>query len=247
MPEKTHWRKLYNPNYIGAWSLDDGKNGYKEVTATIAKIDTETITGTDGKRDDCGVAYFKENQISGVEMKPLVLNATMFKTLESLFKSPYKEDWEGRRITLYVERNVKAFGSVTDAIRIKKTLPREQGAPKCLDCGGSIEATEKMNAAQLVAFGQKRFGKALCEACLRKLMEPKQEEANKTVGETLTEETARYFRKTAKQAEPNPGELDKNAQELFDEARGLNEPDEFPPRETESGESEFERMMRGEQ
>jgi ribosomal protein L34E len=228
MPEKTHWRKLYNPNYIGAWSLDDGKNGYKEVTATIAKIDTETITGTDGKRDDCGVAYFKENQISGVEMKPLVLNATMFKTLESLFKSPYKEDWEGRRITLYVERNVKAFGSVTDAIRIKKTLPREQGAPKCLDCGGEITATEKMNAAQVVAFGQKRYGKALCPKCLKKLMDAEKPE---TVTPAQTDTVGHGI----------------SGQGIGGHGDGITEPvTDFhePTDPTESGESEFERMMK---
>lgn len=243
MLDKHHWKKFINPDYLGAYSLDNGQGGYSDIVATIASVKVENVTGADGKKEDCMVMRFKETRIGTVDMKPMIVNVTNAKALEKLFKTPYVEDWSGRKVSIGVE-SVKAFGDVVDALRIRKTLPREQGAPKCLDCGGEITATEKMNAAQVVAFGQKRYGKALCESCLRKLMEPKQKEANKTVGETLTEETARYFRETAKQAEPNPGKLDKNAQELFDEARGLNDPDEFPPRENESGESEFERMMK---
>ncbi len=230
---KTHYKQLINPLYLGAYSLDNGKGGYTDIVRTIASIKVEEIVGTDGKKEECPLARFSEGG------KPMILNTTNMKMLEKLFKTPYIEDWCGRKIQIGVD-SVRAFGETLDALRIRKTLPRETGAPKCLDCGSEITATEKMSAPQVVAFGQKRYGKALCGACLRKVMEPKQEEANKTVGETLTEETARYFRETAKQAEPKPGELDANAQELFDEARGLNN----QPDPTESGESEFEKMMR---
>jgi ribosomal protein L34E len=170
MPEKHHWKKFINPDYLGAYSLDNGKGGYLEITPTISAVRVENVTGADGKKEDCMVMRFKEARIGTVDMKPMIVNVTNAKALEKLFKTPYVEDWSGRKVSIGVE-SVKAFGDVVDALRIRKTLPREQGAPKCLDCGGSIEATEKMNAAQLVAFGQKRYGKALCEACLRKVME----------------------------------------------------------------------------
>jgi hypothetical protein len=211
----THWKKLINPEYLGSYSLDDGKGGYSDIVATIAAVKVETVTGADGKKEDCMVMRFKETRIGSVDMKPMIVNVTNAKTLEKLFKTPYIEQWANRRVTIGVE-SVKAFGDVVDALRIRKTLPREQGAAKCLDCGGEITATEKMSAPQVVAFGQKRFGKALCGACLRKLMEAPATE------------------------EPKPTELDKAAQELLDEARGLNDP-------AESGESEFEKLMREEQ
>jgi ribosomal protein L34E len=171
----THWKKLINPEYLGSYSLDDGKGGYLEITPTILVVKVETVTGADGKKEDCMVMRFKEAKIGTVDMKPMIVNVTNAKTLEKLFHTPYIEQWAGRRITIGSEP-VKAFGDTLDALRIRKTLPREQGAPKCLDCGSEITATEKMNAAQVVAFGQKRFGKALCGACLRKLMEAGQSE-----------------------------------------------------------------------
>jgi len=229
MPEKHHWKKYINPDFLGAYSLDDGKGGYLEITPTISVVKVENVTGADGKKEDCMVMRFKETRIGTVDMKPMIVNVTNAKTLEKLFHTPYVEDWSNRKIKIGVD-SVKAFGDVVDALRIRKTLPREQGAPKCADCSAEITATEKMTAQQLIAFGQKRYGKALCPKCLKKLMD-----AEKPVGETLAEETARYHRETAKQTESN--ELDANAQELFDEARGLND-------QPESGESEFERMYR---
>jgi hypothetical protein len=170
MPEKHHWKKFINPDYLGSYSLDNGKGGFSDVTATIQSIQVESVTGTDGKKEDCMVMRFKESRVGSVEMKPMIVNVTNAKTMENLFKSPYVEDWAGRRVTIGTEK-VKAFGEVHDALRIRKTLPREQGAVKCLDCGGSIEATEKMNSAQIIAVTQKRYGKPLCAQCWMKLVE----------------------------------------------------------------------------
>jgi hypothetical protein len=170
MSNKHHWKKFINPDYLGAYSLDNGKGGYLEITPTISAVKVETVTGADGKKEDCMVMRFKETRIGAVDMKPMIVNVTNAKTLEKLFRSPYVEDWSGRKITIGVEA-VRAFGDTVDALRIRKTLPREQGAVKCLDCGGSIEATEKMNSAQIIAVTQKRYGKPLCAQCWMKLVE----------------------------------------------------------------------------
>lgn len=159
---KTNWKKLMNPDYLGAYSLDDGNGKYSDIIATVQYVKVENVTGPDGKKEDCPVAHFSER-----DLKPMILNATNMKTLEKLFHSKYIEDWAGHKIQIGVEQ-VKAFGDVVDALRIRKYLPREAGPSKCADCGQEVTAAGEMSAAQIIAFAQKRFGAALCADCMKK-------------------------------------------------------------------------------
>jgi ribosomal protein L34E len=168
---KTNWKRLINPDYLGAYSLDAGDGKYNDIIATIRNVVVENVTGPDGKKEDCAVAHFTERDI-----KPMILNVTNMKTLEKLFKSKYIEDWAGRKIQIGVEP-VKAFGDVVDALRIKKFLPREAGTPKCTDCGEEIAATEKMTVAQIVAATQKRYGRPMCAGCWMKIVETEKKPA----------------------------------------------------------------------
>ena len=106
---KTHWKKLTNPDYLGAFAFDQGE----EKTVTIESVVEETVMGGDGKPSECMVLHFKEQDI-----KPLILNKTNAKTIERLSGSPYIEDWQGMKIVLVV-RTVSAFGDEVDAIRVK--------------------------------------------------------------------------------------------------------------------------------
>jgi len=159
---KTPWKKLTNPDYLGAYSLDDGNGKYNDITATIQYVKVENVTGPDGKHEDCAVAHFSER-----DLKPMILNATNMKTLEKLLHSKYIEDWAGRKIQIGVEQ-VKAFGDVVDALRIRKFLPREVGTAKCADCGEEITAAGSMTVAQVAAYARKRFGADLCAECMKK-------------------------------------------------------------------------------
>lgn len=163
--QKTNWKKLVNPQYLGSYSLDNGKGGFNDITATISSVRVETVTGPDGKKEDCPVAHFAERGL-----KPMVLNATNMKTLEKLFKSKYIEDWANRQIQIGVE-SVKAFGDVVDALRIRKFLPKSNEPPKCADTGAEIIATEKMTAPQIIAWTTKKFGRPLCADRATELIE----------------------------------------------------------------------------
>lgn len=160
---KTHWKKLYNPQYLGAYSLDDGGGSYKDIIATIQKVCVEPVTGPDGKKEDCVVMYIVGN-------KPMVLNATNQKMLEKVLKTPYIEDWAGKSVQIGVE-SVRAFGDVTDALRIRKFLPKAASSPKCADCSKEITAAGQMNAAQVEAYTRKTFGASLCADCAKKRQE----------------------------------------------------------------------------
>lgn len=113
---KTHWKKLDNPNYLGAYSLMDGEE--KDLTLTIDKVVIEEVA-TDRGTDTCKVAYFKEDQ------KPMILNATNCKAISVIYGTPYIEDWSGKKITIYVAR-IKAFGDTVEALRIRKKKPQVQ-------------------------------------------------------------------------------------------------------------------------
>jgi hypothetical protein len=117
---KTHWKKQFNYDYLGSYSINDGQ----DMTLTIKSTKKEMVANTGGKKEECFVCYFQENP------KPMILNRTNCKTIESLY-SPYIEDWPGKKITLYVEKGVKAFGNEVDALRVRAVYP-DQKKPELL-------------------------------------------------------------------------------------------------------------------
>jgi hypothetical protein len=106
--QKTHWKKSFNPDYIGAWSF--GENEIKILTIDYVNIEEE-ITGQQGKKEIKGVIHFIGNE------KPLILNVVNSKKISSIIGSPYIEDWQGKQIALKVE-NIKAFGEYMEAVRV---------------------------------------------------------------------------------------------------------------------------------
>jgi len=112
--EKTHIRTV-NPEankYMGEWDLPLQNNGEKKLTIkSVGKVEV-LINGTTKKESKIAV-YFNEHKL------PMILNATNRAAIISSVKSPYIEDWVGKIVLLYREVGVKAFGKVTDCIRIR--------------------------------------------------------------------------------------------------------------------------------
>ena len=102
---ETHWKKLINPDYLGAYSLDPGK----DMILTIKQVRKEMITGTGGKQEECTVCHWAEDQ------KPMILNVTNCKMIAKLLKTPYIERWAGHRIQIGAEV-VSAFGEKVEAL-----------------------------------------------------------------------------------------------------------------------------------
>ena len=108
MTEKvTHWKKLTDPNYIGAEILQPGQ----ELTLTIEKVVKEQVKSADGT-NECIVAYFKGAK------KGMILNKTNCKIISKRLDSPYIEQWVGKSITIYAAK-VRAFGELVEALRVK--------------------------------------------------------------------------------------------------------------------------------
>lgn len=148
---ETHWKKTFNPNYLGAYAFDPGE----VKIVTIDYVAREDIVGAEGRTDNCLVAHLADE-------KPLILNKTNCKAIEKLLGTPYIEEWAGHRIVLQVQR-VKAFGEDTDAVRIKPKLPGEI----CEKCGKEIRAGLGHSAAEVAELALQKYGKKLCIECAK--------------------------------------------------------------------------------
>jgi hypothetical protein len=103
----THWKKLTNPNYIGAEILQPGQ----ELKVSIEKVVKEQVKTAEGTQE-CIVAYFKGGT------KGMILNKTNCKIITTVLDTPYIEQWIGKSIIIYAAK-VKAFGGIVEALRVK--------------------------------------------------------------------------------------------------------------------------------
>ena len=152
----THWKKLFNPDYLGSYSLEDGQ----DLILTIANVKQETVTGPEGKQEQCLVCYWAE------KAKPMILNVTNAKMIEKLLKTPFIEEWSGKRVQIGAEK-VKAFGEVVDALRIRSFLPSENEI-LCEKCGKPITGGFGMTPEQIAAHTKDKYKKQLCSTCAKK-------------------------------------------------------------------------------
>ncbi len=121
----TDYRTMFDKDFIGAWSLPEGR----DVTVTIKKVVGGTLTGVGGRKSRKPVMYME-----GTE-KGLALNATNSKTIAGLYGN-HVEKWAGERVTLF--KSMTQFGSEQmECIRIRPNKPsaKKAGAdePKLAD------------------------------------------------------------------------------------------------------------------
>lgn len=177
MANLTHWKKLTNPDYLGAYSLDDGK----DIIVTIDHVVQEKVTGADGKSEECVVCYFR----GGV--KKMILNATNLKMITKILDTPYIEKWSGRKIQIGIEK-VRAFGDTVEALRVRKTLPKDVEI-KCTACKRNITPANGMTPEQVAAYTNKKYGAVLCAECASKKATQKPTEQPVTSEAVKSDET----------------------------------------------------------
>ena len=149
----THWKKLTNPDYLGSYALEQGQ----DIILTVDHVQQETVTGPEGKQEECTVIHWKEKQ------KPMICNVTNAKTIEKILKTPYIEQWSGQRLQIGVEK-VKAFGDIVDALRVRAFLPAAVTI-LCEKCGKEITGAYGMNAEELAEYTRTKYKRALCSVC----------------------------------------------------------------------------------
>ena len=114
---------LFPSKYLRASDLGD-----RQFHVTMAGLRTEQMPkqGKKGQTEQKAILFFR-----GTE-KGLILSATNARTIAELH-GPETNDWPGKRITLYVEFNVEAFGKKYNVVRVRPTVP--------LDANGTANDT----------------------------------------------------------------------------------------------------------
>lgn len=118
---KTHFKKLKNPNYLGAWDLMDSEGKVQNIILTVKETKKEFVFDGKGGNEECVVLHFEER-------KPMVMNATNLRTIAKVTGSPFVEDWVGQKVEITVKQ-VKAFGEMHQALRISPIKPVEKTKP----------------------------------------------------------------------------------------------------------------------
>lgn len=105
-PTKTHFKKLQNPDYLGAYDFAEGE----QRIATIKDVKQGIIKSERGDEAEIVVSFVEP-------FKPMIMNATNAKMIAKISGSNFIEDWKGIQFYIVVKK-VKAFGDVVDALRI---------------------------------------------------------------------------------------------------------------------------------
>lgn len=114
---KTHFKKAFNSPYLSSADIV----GHMTFTVSHVKLEQDKTKKT---KDMFNTAYFVEREIRpGEKLKPMILNVTNSKTMKALTNSPFIEDWQGIKITVYVDSNVKFGREVMEGLRISPRAP----------------------------------------------------------------------------------------------------------------------------
>lgn len=150
MEKLTPWQTTRDVNFVGSFDLvvgcdENEKPTYKDIIVTIDKISEEEVLDVQtNKKVNKTIAHFKEKNI-----KPMILNTTNKKGIENATGTMFMEKWIGKQVLLTVE-NIKAFGKVQPALRIKPVPKR------VCDVCGKIITESVFNASK------EKYGMALC-------------------------------------------------------------------------------------
>ena len=157
---KTHWKLLTNPNYLGGYSIPEGR----DIIVTIDYVRREEVVGTGGKKEFEVVAHLKDGVL------PFILNKTNMKTIQKLYKSPYIEDWSGRAIQIYFDPTIKFGRETVGGLRVRDFVPKQQNSVSliCADCGKTIAGYQNIPAEQMATKAYEKYGKPLCIECAQK-------------------------------------------------------------------------------
>jgi hypothetical protein len=125
MTDKTHYRKAFDSPYLSSADI------VEPTTLTIKRVTLEKDR-TKKTKELFNTAWFVEKELRpGEILKPMILNATNSKTVKALTGSPYIEDWNDVRVTVYVDKNVKFGNEILEGLRISPKPPgRKQITPE---------------------------------------------------------------------------------------------------------------------
>lgn len=117
---KTHYRKAFDSPYLSSADI------VEPTVLTIARVSLEADR-TKKTKDVFNTAHFVERELRpGEKLKPMILNASNSKTLKGIVNSPFIDDWQNIRITIYVDHNVRFGKETVEGLRISPHQPERK-------------------------------------------------------------------------------------------------------------------------
>ena len=115
--DKTHYRKAFDSPYLSSADI------VEPTMLTVAYVRLEP-DHTKKTKDLFNTAHFAEKELrSGEKLKPMILNATNSKQMKNLTGTPFIEEWNNVRVTVYVDPNVKFGKESVEGLRISSKAP----------------------------------------------------------------------------------------------------------------------------
>lgn len=118
--EKTHYRKAFDSPYLSSADI---------VEPTVLTVKNVVLAPdlTKKTKDLFNTAHFAEKEIrAGEKLKPMILNASNSKTMKALTNSPFIDDWQNVRVTIYVDPNVRFGKDLVEGLRISPHAPEKK-------------------------------------------------------------------------------------------------------------------------
>ena len=116
----THFRKLRDERFLGSWDFEDPDSQKKPLVMERFER-MEVFNAQDQTTHKEPTVFFE-----GIG-KGMILNITNLKTLAALYGDQY-EEWIGKPVLVEV-KEVRAFGDIHQALRIKPERITAQSAP----------------------------------------------------------------------------------------------------------------------
>jgi hypothetical protein len=138
---KTHFKKAFDSPYLSSADITG------PTTLTISHVRLEENKA--GRKDEKhNTAYFSEKEIrEGEALKPMILNVVNSKTLKALTGSPFIDDWQDVRVSIYVDSSVKFGRDMVEGLRISTKPPKPAAppvTPKQLDAIAALRQDGKL-------------------------------------------------------------------------------------------------------
>lgn len=148
---KTDWRKYRKSTHLASADLDAMETDNVPLIFNIKDVKYETGVDVSGTKMDGIFCHFVE------PIKPLKLNSTNNKILAGFAKKNgligkechVIENWKGMSIELFVDRNVKMMGAITDGVRIKPLQPVKKVKPEFTESNFEAAKTAKATIEQI--------------------------------------------------------------------------------------------------
>ena len=110
---KTHYKSFFNSTFLNDSDFDTER----DTVCVIEKV----IQVEDETRD--GKQVFNAIKLQGYD-KPMKAPNEVLKAVKKALNSRYVEDWQGKHVSVYILKNLRAFGAVHDVPRIRPVAPR---------------------------------------------------------------------------------------------------------------------------